>query len=112
MKQLRKIWRETLRPLWFDYEWPVVGALALGVVVLGCFGFRLQLQGEGRPTVVVRMAQDAGLAVLLRDVDAGSERFRDLRAFGLLDRTCHPDQVLRGTHEILARAIHEEYLRQ
>ena len=53
-----------------------------------------------------------GLAVLLRDVDAGSGSFQHLRAFGLLDRTCHPDQVLRGTHEILARAIHEDYLRQ
>ena len=64
------------------------------------------------PTIIVRMAQDAGLAVLLREVDPGAGGFRHLRAFGLLDRTCHPDQVLRGTHEILARAIHEEYLRQ
>lgn len=67
---------------------------------------------DHHPTIVVHMAQDAGLAVLLRDVDAGSSSFRHLRAFGLLDRTCHPDQVLRGTHEILARAIREEYLRQ
>jgi hypothetical protein len=34
MKRLRRLWRETLRPLWFDYEWPVVGAVALGGVVL------------------------------------------------------------------------------
>jgi hypothetical protein len=58
------------------------------------------------------MALDAGLAVLLREADAGPGSFQHLRAFGLLDRTCHPDQVLRGTHEILARAIHEDYLRQ
>ena len=58
------------------------------------------------------MAQEAGLAVLLQDVDSGSASFRHLRAFGLLYRTCHPDQVLRDTHEILARAIHEDYLRQ
>lgn len=64
------------------------------------------------PTIVVRMSQDAGLAVLLRDVDRGLGSFRHLRAFGLLDRACHPKQVLRGTHEILARSIHEEYLRQ
>jgi hypothetical protein len=75
----------------------------------------LALVGRGRdhnPTIVVRMAQNAGLAKLLDNVDAGSSSFRHLRAFGLLDRTCHPDQVLRGTHEILARAIHEDYLRQ
>jgi len=67
---------------------------------------------DRHPTIVVRMAQDAGLAVLLRGVEAGAGSFQHLRAFGLLDRTCHPDQVLRGTHEILARAIHEDYLRQ
>nr|MBP8304958.1 hypothetical protein [Phycisphaerae bacterium] len=62
------------------------------------------------PNIVVRMAQEAGLAMLLRDADASS--FKHLRAFGLLDRTCRPDQVLRGTHETLAIAIHEDYLRQ
>jgi hypothetical protein len=67
---------------------------------------------DEHPTIVVRMAQEAGLAVLLQDVDSGSGSFQHLRAFGLLDRTCHPDQVMRGTHEILARAIHEDYLCQ
>ncbi|MCX6864836.1 MAG: RyR domain-containing protein, partial [Verrucomicrobia bacterium] len=64
------------------------------------------------PMIVVRMARNAGLAVLLQDVDSIGGSFRHLRAFGLLDRTCHPDQVLRGTQEILARAIHDAYLRQ
>ena len=67
---------------------------------------------EQHPAIVVRMAQEAGLAVLLSDVDRGAGSFQHLHAFGLLDRTCHPDQVLRGTHEILAHAIHEDYLRQ
>jgi len=35
-------WRERLRLWWYDYEWPVVGAIAGAVVVLGCIGFRLQ----------------------------------------------------------------------
>ena len=67
---------------------------------------------EPRPTIVVRMAQEAGLGLLLRGVDSAGGGFKGIRAFGLLDRTCHPEQVLRGTHEILARAIHDEYLRQ
>ena len=58
------------------------------------------------------MGEETGLAVLLRGAETSTGSFRHLRAFGLLDRTCHPDHVLRGTHEILARAIHEEYLRQ
>jgi hypothetical protein len=67
---------------------------------------------DQHPTIIVRMAQEAGLAVLLEDTDTATASFRHLRAFGLLDRTCHPDQILRGTHEILARAIHDDYLRQ
>ncbi len=65
---------------------------------------------EQEPTVVVRMTEEAGLATLLRDVEEGS--FRHLRSFGLLDRTCRPELVLHGTHEIIARAIHDEYRRQ
>jgi hypothetical protein len=67
---------------------------------------------DQQPAIVVRMAQNAGLAVLLRGAGEDAGTFQHLRAFGMLDRTCHPDQVLRGTHEILARAIHEDYLRQ
>jgi len=80
-----------------------------------CLSAALALMKRHRdrsPTIVVRMAQDAGLAMLLRDLDADTSSFRQLRAFGLLDRTCHPDQVLRGTREMLAVAIHEDYLRQ
>ncbi len=33
-----------------------------------------------------------------------------LIAFGLLERTCQPDLVLGGSHEILARSLHEKYL--
>ncbi len=64
------------------------------------------------PTVVVRMAQETGLAALLGEDALNSGRFHNLHAFGLLDRTCRPDQMLRGVREVLARAIHEQYLRQ
>ena len=64
-----------------------------------------------RASVVVRMAQDAGLATLLRGLPDESGSFRHLRAFALLDRACRPEQVLHGNREVLARAIHSEYLR-
>jgi len=64
------------------------------------------------PMIVVRMARAGGLAVLLEDVDSIGGNLRHLRAFGLLDRACKPAQVLRGTDEVLARGIHESYLRQ
>jgi hypothetical protein len=66
---------------------------------------------DQEPAIVVRMSQIAGLATLVTDGGVG-RGFSRLRAFGLLDRTCQPDQMLRGTHEVLARGIHEEYVRQ
>jgi len=61
--------------------------------------------------VVVRMSQEAGLASLLQE-SAVDEELRGLYAFGLLGKTCRPELFLNGTHEILAQAIHEEYLRE
>jgi hypothetical protein len=65
--------------------------------------------------IFVRMAEDAGLSSLLRGGDGGGPTARPqgwerLRAFGLLDRTCTPELVVGGTHEILARAMHQDYL--
>jgi len=60
--------------------------------------------------VIVRMAEDAGLAVLLKDDDKNKSTYRNLHAFPLLDQTCTPDLILRGTHEVLARELHAAYL--
>ena len=61
--------------------------------------------------VIVRMAEDAGLALLLKDNDKNKSTYKNLHAFPLLDQTCTPDLVLRGTHEVLARDLHAVYLR-
>lgn len=61
--------------------------------------------------IVVRMTHDAGLASILRGVEGGSGSFDTMHAFGLLDQTCTPEMLLDGTHEVIARAIHEDYLR-
>jgi hypothetical protein len=66
-----------------------------------------RLAGTDIP-ILVRMTRLDGLAHLL-------EHSREVRpriqAFGLLDRTCSAELVEGGIHEILARALHEEYLR-
>lgn len=64
-----------------------------------------------RIPIVVRMTHNAGLATLLQGVE-GSGGFSDLHAFGLLNQTCTPELLLGGTHEIIARAIHEDYIRK
>ena len=70
-----------------------------------------RLGGQSVP-IVVRMTHGAGLANLLEGVEGERGAFGNLHAFGLLDRTCTPDLLLGGTHEIIARAIHDEYVRQ
>jgi hypothetical protein len=62
--------------------------------------------------IIVRMTGDAGLARLLRVDKDEPEEFTDLHAFGLLDRTCTLDLILGCTYEIMARAIHEDYVRK
>lgn len=59
--------------------------------------------------IVVRMTHDAGLATLLQGEEESS--FESLHAFGLLDQTCKPDLLLGGTNEIIASAVHEEFVR-
>jgi hypothetical protein len=68
------------------------------------------LRGSSVP-IVIRMLRDAGLAMLLQTDKSGRGEWSNPYSFGLLDRACRPDEILRGTNEVLARAIHNEYLR-
>jgi hypothetical protein len=67
------------------------------------------LRHENVP-VVVQMANDEGLATLLQGDDSNGGSFANLHSFGLYNRKCEIDLLLCGTHEILARAIHQDYL--
>jgi hypothetical protein len=69
------------------------------------------IKGRGVP-IVVRMVHGAGLASLLRQEQLTEGEYADLHAFGLLDRMCNPDLLFAGAYEILARAMHDEYVRE
>jgi hypothetical protein len=57
----------------------------------------------------VRVTRRAGLAALFGA--AGDQHaFPQLHLFSLLEDAYQPELVLRGTNEILARALHEDYL--
>ncbi|MFO1531872.1 MAG: NAD(P)-binding protein [Kiritimatiellia bacterium] len=43
---IKETWRQRARHWWYDFEWPVVGGLALAAMLLGCVGFHLHL-GRG-----------------------------------------------------------------
>jgi hypothetical protein len=66
--------------------------------------------GQEEPPIVVRMPERVGLATLLDGGEGAAVPFRNLHPFGSLERTCTPDLVLGGTHELLARGFHEAYL--
>jgi voltage-gated potassium channel Kch len=61
--------------------------------------------------IVVSLMEDSGLMGLLRQAE-GEGVSSNLRPFNLLDETCTTELILGGTHEILARAIHDDYIRQ
>ena len=62
--------------------------------------------------ILVRMEEDAGLASLLRGVQGIQGRFTNLRVFGLLESSCKPNLLNDVSHESVARAIHNEYIRR
>jgi hypothetical protein len=64
-----------------------------------------RLRGRRIP-VVVRVARTGGLPELLREREG-------LQAFSLLEQTCRADLLTGATrNEIIARAMHEEYVRK
>lgn len=66
---------------------------------------RRYLTGSNSP-IVVELSRSAGLAELL----GRSEGAAGLHSFDLFDRTLRTELLLGGTYEVLARAIHDEYV--
>jgi voltage-gated potassium channel Kch len=87
------------RPTWvavmFDDE-----SVAISVALLV-----RQRMAESSSVVIVRTRADDGIGAL---VTTGG--FSDLHAFPFLDRACTPEVVAGGVRELLARAMHEDYL--
>jgi len=72
----------------------------------------LKLLKNEQAQIMIRMTEDSGLAAFLREARDAEASLANLRAFGLLDRTCKADLLDDGTHGILARVIHEDYVAQ
>lgn len=79
-------------------------ALAATLTLLGLLGGR-------RLPIFLAMEQENRLLDILRAREEESGDPAELRAFGLWDRVLQPGLLLGTTTEILARAIHEEYVR-
>jgi len=59
--------------------------------------------------IIMRMSRDAGLATLAKK-DYTAFDFGHVHAFSLLEETCSLEALLGGSLEILAKAIHEDYV--
>jgi hypothetical protein len=63
--------------------------------------------------IVMRMAGQMGLSRLLRERQNHSgSTYRNLFAFALLDSTCTPELLHTTQRDLLARAVHEDYIAQ
>jgi hypothetical protein len=58
--------------------------------------------------IVMRMAEEGGLARLLNDRKDHLDLYHNLFVFGLLDRICTPDLLTTTRRDLLARAFYEE----
>lgn len=65
---------------------------------------------EQTTPIIMRVSEESGMADLIRG-RADRDGLVSIQPFGLLERTCTPELVFRGTHEALAFALHEEYFR-
>jgi hypothetical protein len=59
--------------------------------------------------IIARMSQEIGLATLIRE-EKYARGFENIYTFGLLDMTCNLKALLGGTHEVIAMAIHDDYV--
>lgn len=73
-------------------------------------GAALHLRGKlpSAVPVVARTTQEGGVGTL---VDDGPDSSGGLEVFGLMDLVCRPEVLLAGEREVLARAVHENYVR-
>ncbi|MEA3325753.1 MAG: RyR domain-containing protein [Chloroflexota bacterium] len=71
-----------------------------------------QRLGSSQPPIILYLPEDSGLAKLLEDEQGSNNPVHNIIPFRLVQSTCTPDLVINGTHEILARSVHKDYLRQ
>jgi hypothetical protein len=62
--------------------------------------------------IVVRMAEESGLAKLLESHRNQLGVYRNLFAFGYLEHTCTPELLSSTPRDLLARAAHAEYVKE
>ncbi len=65
-----------------------------------------------RIPIIIRTKYSDGLTSILNRFPSGDNEPAIIHAFPVIDRTCGLDLIIGSTHELTARAIHEEYLQR
>lgn len=111
-----------LIPLTVDVDSPTFGegptALPIGTSVYVCLdeelrGLRTALTirrsiRDPRVPIIVRTTERSTLSTFPEGLESSQV---NVRIFRMLDRACTPEVILQGTNEVIAQAIHEEYIR-
>jgi hypothetical protein len=79
--------------------------------LIAALNLRLRL-GSNQPPIILYMEEESGIIKLLSDKEKNNKQNRNIIPFNLIQSTCIPDLVINGTHEILARSVHADYLRK
>jgi hypothetical protein len=76
---------------------------------------QLQQMLQGCPVpIAIRMARQSGLARLLRGQDATqtSGPLAAIRPFGVYEDSCHPESLVEGAEDRLAKQLHADYVKR
>jgi len=63
-----------------------------------------------RVPIIVRMAEEAGLASLLESDEGRADRLGAVHAFGITDVVCTREALLDEQRDLLSRAIHQDFV--
>lgn len=108
----------------FDRRELAMGASAIYVslasetdAIAATLALRAHSDARTVPVVVALADQDAGIASALGarpsgEMAVGRGGYENIHAFGVLSRTLTSELLVHGTNEILARELHEDYLRE
>jgi hypothetical protein len=115
-----------LRPWDVDVDTPAFsepsgGAVDMAATTVAYVCLDEELRGLRTALILRRVMRDVGAPIIVRTTERstlttfpeGLESAQvNVHVFNLLDRACTPEVVLEGTVELLAKAIHEDYVRK
>lgn len=92
-----------------DHTLNIIATLQLRKLISSC-----SIRKEKFPEIpiIVRTSSEMGFNRIIQEKSSVMNAFRDIHLFPYIDRTCSPDVIHYSDFELVARAIHEDYVQQ